>query len=398
MNFWLTLAMLPLLLAQQAPVRPYKDFTEAGSGFYGYGREVPDPEGLKSVRIGILAPEKDPEGLQLRTGVEIALEEANARGGYNQIPYEAMFRADDGPWGMAARQVVDLIYEDEVWAIVGGLDGNRTHLAELVVSKAWTPVISPVAADSSVDYANVPWVFRCAPSDTRQAEKLIDYARHRGHKSIVALTEMDRDSYTGYLRLRNSSVTRRQPLAAHFQFPTHTPEMIVSRLYGTPVDALVIWGSPASVTRLIRAVRSAGFTVPILAPATLATPEVAAGSEALGELIVAAPYDMAGENSRVSSFVEEFRRKTGTDPSPIALFSYDAACLLIRAIEKTGLNRIRIRDELTEMSHDGLTGSIQFNSLRANIADPVLMTLRDGKWIPAPVQATGRLDSPSTPE
>jgi branched-chain amino acid transport system substrate-binding protein len=384
MNLWFTLAVLPLFLAQQAPVQPYKDFTEAGSGFYGYGRNVPDPEGLESVRIGILAPEKDPEGLQMRVGVEIALEEANARGGYNQIPYEAVFRADDGPWGMAARQVVDLIYEDQVWAIVGGLDGNRTHLAELVVSKAWTPVISPVAADSSVDYANVPWVFRCAPSDTRQAEKLIDYARKKGHRHIVALTEMDRDSYTGYLRLRNSSITRQHPLAGHFQFPTHTPEMIVSRLYGISVDALIIWGSPASVTRLIRAVRSAGFEVPILAPATLATPEVAAVGEDLGEIVVAAPYDMASEDARVLRFGEEFRRKTGTDPSPTALFSYDAASLVVKAIERTGLNRIRIRDELVEMSHEGLTGSIRFNSLRANIADPVLMTLRDGKWVRAP--------------
>jgi branched-chain amino acid transport system substrate-binding protein len=398
MNFGVLAAILTLLLAQQAPVQPYKDFTEAGSGFYGYGREEPDPEGLESIRIGILAPEKDPEGLQMRIGVQVALDEANARGGYQQIPYEAVFRADDGPWGMAARQVVDLIYEDNVWAIIGGLDGNRTHLAELVVSKAWTPVISPVAADSSVDYANVPWVFRCAPSDTRQAEKLIDYARKRGHRHIVALTEMDRESYTGYLRLRNSSITRQQPLAAHFQFPTHTPEMIVSRLYGSPLDALVIWGSPASVTRLIAAVRSAGFDVPILAPATLATPGVAASRETMGELIVAAPYDMSLEDSRVRWFVEEFRRKTGLEPSPTALFSYDAACLVVKAIENSGLNRIRIRDELTEMDHDGLTGSIRFNSLRANVADPVLMTLRDGKWVKVPVGAKGTPETASVLE
>jgi ABC-type branched-subunit amino acid transport system substrate-binding protein len=67
-------------------------------------------------------------------------------------------------------------------------------------------------------------------------------------------------------------------------------------------------------------------------------------------------------------------------PSPIALYSYDAARLVIRAIETAGLNRMRIRDELTRISFDGLTGKIQFNSLRGNISEPVLMSLKDGRW------------------
>jgi hypothetical protein len=52
------LALLPDLSA------PYLDFSKAGAGFYGSGRELPEPEGLKSVRIGVLGPEKNSSGLQ----------------------------------------------------------------------------------------------------------------------------------------------------------------------------------------------------------------------------------------------------------------------------------------------------------------------------------------------
>jgi ABC-type branched-subunit amino acid transport system substrate-binding protein len=218
---WLLLATLPLV-AQEAR-KPYADFSNKGSGFYGAGREVPDPVDLKTVRIGVLAPEKNPEGLQLRNAVQMALDEANQRGGYRQIPYEMVFRADDGPWGVAAQRVVDLAYEDKVWTIIGGLDGQRTHVAELVVSKAWVPVVSPSATDTSVDYANVPWVFRCPPADSRQADLLIGYAQRQSYKRVVVLTEIEREGHTGFLRLQEKAGQRRFSFEAHYEYPTSNP-------------------------------------------------------------------------------------------------------------------------------------------------------------------------------
>jgi len=192
MRFWLIGLML---LPFQTSPQPYYDFAKAGAGFYGAGREDPDPEGLKSVRIGVLGPEKDPDGSELRVGAQVAIDEANRQGGYRgRIPYEMAFRADDGFWGVVASRVVDLAYEDRVWTIIGGLDGQRTHIAELVVAKAWVPVVSPWASDSSVDYANVPWVFRCAPADSSQVDALVEYLKKRGLKNIVALTEIEREA------------------------------------------------------------------------------------------------------------------------------------------------------------------------------------------------------------
>src|SRR3990172_7026386 len=138
---------------------PYLDFSRAGAGFYGSGREVPEPADVTSVRLGVLGPERSSEGMQMRAAIQMAVAEANARGGYRLklptpvapvekfatqpaervIPYEMLFRPDDGPWGAATSQVVKFAYEDKVWTIIGGLDGQRTHIAELVVAKAWVP-------------------------------------------------------------------------------------------------------------------------------------------------------------------------------------------------------------------------------------------------------------------
>jgi branched-chain amino acid transport system substrate-binding protein len=375
---WLILTVLPLIV--QGPQKPYFDFSKAGSGFYGPGRELPDPVGLTSVRIGVLGPAKDAEGLQMRTGVRMALEEMNRRGGYKGLPYEMVFRPDDGPWGMAAKQVVDLAYEDNVWAIIGGLDGQRTHIAELVVSKAWVPVVTPTASDTSIDYANVPWVFRCAPADSREAELLLDFVQKQGHKHVVALTEAQRDGHAGFLRLQETAGRKNIQLEAHLQFPTGSPEALVPLLQGIDSDVLIIWGSPGPSLTLLRAIRAAGIKTPVLGASSLASAEIAADSSWIGELVVAAPYDLSRHDPERLEFSARFKEITGVPPTPMALLSYDAALLVAKAVGVAGLNRMRIRDELAGMSYDGMAGKTEFNSLRGNIREPVILTFRNGRW------------------
>jgi branched-chain amino acid transport system substrate-binding protein len=375
---WLILMVLPLIA--QEPQKPYFDFSKAGSGFYGPGREVPDPVGLTSVRIGVLGPAKDAEGLQMRTGVRMALDEMNRSGGYKGIPYEMVFRPDDGPWGMAAKQVVDFAYEDNVWAIIGGLDGQRTHVAEMVVSKAWVPVVTPTASDISIDYANVPWVFRCAPADNSEAELLLDFVQKQGHKHVVVLTEAQRDGETGFRRLQEAAGHKNISIDAHWQFSTGNPEAVVASLAGVDSEAMILWGNPGSSLALLRAIRLAGIKTLVLGPSSLASMEIPADSSWIGELVVAAPYDLSRENAEARDFSARFKDLTGVDPTPIAFMSYDAARLVANTVARAGLNRMRIRDELARMSYDGLAGETQFNSLRGSIREPVILAFKNGRW------------------
>ncbi len=375
MGWWMLLAYLALQ-AQQ----PYFDFSKAGAGFNGPGRDLPDPTSLSSIRIGVLAPVKDPLGRQVQSGVALALEEANRAGGYRGVPFELLLRADDGPWGVAARQLVSLAYEDKVWTVIGGVDGNRTHIAELVASKAWVPVISPAASDSSVDYANVPWVFRCVPADSRQAALLLEYARRQGYKRIVALTEMERDAYAAFARLNEEARRERRPLAAHLQYPAGNPDAVLPQFREFQTDAVMVWGSGKSAIAMIKALRRAGARIPVLGPSTLAGPELTQAGD-IGEVVVAAPCDLLSDDAAMRRFAARFRARTGSDPSAVAMYAYDAARLTVHAILRTGLNRARIRDELAGASFQGITGKIEFNSLRGNTAAPVLLRWKDGRWV-----------------
>jgi ABC-type branched-subunit amino acid transport system substrate-binding protein len=194
------------------------------------------------------------------------------------------------------------------------------------------------------------------------------------------LTEAQRDGETGFKRLQEAAARKNIQVDAHWQFPSSSPEAVVPRLaeIDSP-DDLIVWGSPGPSIALLRAIRAAGIKIPVLGPSSLASVDPA-DSLWIGELVVAAPYDLSRESAEAREFSARFKDLTGMPPTPIALLSYDAALLVAKTIDLAGLNRMRIRDELARMSYDGLAGKTQFNSLRGNIREPVILTFKNGRW------------------
>jgi len=165
--------LLPLLVGagespgQERARPPYFDAGSRQSTYNGPGREDPEPAGLTEVRIGFFGP-NDPshaEGGGIWLGVNLALEEANAEGGYRGLPFRVIQGWADSPWSNGAGLVVRMAYVDRVWAIIGGIDGPSTHLAETVIAKAQLTLMSPGSTDKTVNLANVPWMFSAVPGD-----------------------------------------------------------------------------------------------------------------------------------------------------------------------------------------------------------------------------------------
>ena len=379
-------SILALALLALAPVRvlgsePYQDFSQKGVNFYGPGRELEAPDSLSAVRLGLTGPAEGRAGGQLRLGVELAVEEANAAGGYRGLPYEIIFRADDGPWGVVAQQVIALSQEDEVWAVIGSLDGERAHAAELVAAKLWVPVVTPAAGDLTIDYANVPWVFRLMPDDRSQADLLLRAAREPGWKRLALVSEGVRDARLASERIREAAGDLEEGLVLHVEYAPYASKEVIPRLLQADVDVLLVWGRTAGAVELIAGLRHQGMKLPILVPAGLVLPEVAALGDDMGVLFGAAPLDMEGDGELLREFLDRCRQESGAEPSHVAAYAYEATRMVIAAIERAGLNRARIRDEIAQMRFEGVSGQVSFNSLGGYQREPVLVELRAEKWV-----------------
>lgn len=369
---------------------PYRDLGTAGTAFADSVAPHISPDTLTAVRLGVLAPLTDPDGIAVLEGVSIALDEANARGGYHGLPYAVVARTTEGPWGITSRQGAALAYDDNVWAIIGGLDGQQAHLAELIAAKAWIPVITPWASDLTIDYANVPWVFRTAPDDGSQARLLWRYALGRGLSRIVVAVEGTREGFVAQQRLLDAARASHHPPALVLQYGPTAPEGQVPRIMNSGPEALVVWGPQGGALRLIRALRQSGCGVLALLPAVCATPEVLTQGEELGELVVAAPYDLSGTDAELDRFARAYLAGTGHGPRPSAVMAYDVARMVVAAIEEGGLNRASIRGALARGEFSGLTGAYRFSTLGGALRTPVLLRPHEGRWV--------RAELPSRPD
>jgi len=169
---------------------PYKRFFLEPNEYRGYGRHIPEPEHVDAVKIGFLGPieatvsvatggasHEEPLGRKMLQGAQLAIEHANARGGYrgSKTPYKLVIRNDNGLWGASGNEIVHLAYEEKVWAILGTIDGANSHIAIRVALKAEVPMMNTGDTDPTFIETAIPWVCRNITDDRQMSYLLADY-------------------------------------------------------------------------------------------------------------------------------------------------------------------------------------------------------------------------------
>jgi ABC-type branched-subunit amino acid transport system substrate-binding protein len=102
-----------------------------------------------------------------------------------------------------------------------------------------------------------------------------------------------------------------------------------------------------------------------------------AGSLAEG-IVTTCQYNPNSTDSKYLTFKANYSKKFNQEPDVFAAHAYDGMNILIKAIEKAGLNRALIRDVLTDMKtvngYEGVTGKLIFDGTWNNIR-PIYMAM-----------------------
>jgi branched-chain amino acid transport system substrate-binding protein len=279
-----------------------------------------------------------------------------------------------------------MVYVHNVWAIVGGIDGPSTHLAEQVVAKARLTLLSPVSTDRTANCANVPWMFSCLPQDHLQAPVLAEaIATEAGARPFVLVSAVDHDSHLFTVELTRHLVEYRLAPVYHYEFDPRKADTIelANRIAEAHADVLVLVAGAQPSAHLVRAVREECFAGRIFGGPCMGRRSFIkeAGNAADG---VVFPL-LYSSSAALKSFEGKFIWRFGQPPDYLAAHTYDAVNLLIAAIRKAGLNRPRICDAVRDLSAwRGVTGSIQWDPLGSNCRRVALGTIRNGHVEPVP--------------
>jgi len=371
----------------------------------GPGRNIPAPKNLTEVRIGFVGPisPRDPDhvfGMRMLHGAQLAVEQANARGGYGGKPFRLMLHDDYNNWqanavagnirptnpeiwGSAADVTVKMIYNDKDWAIFGSISSETTHIMLRVALKAEIPIVNSASTDPTIPETSVPWYFTDLQDDRVQCYTLARRIyTELGLKRVAILRINNRYGRMGVPKFRDASRRLGHPVVIEQKFMAGDTDFSreLRNIQDSRADAIVLWTNEAPAAMILKQMRAMGMKQRVFGSYRTLGPDLLAKAGPAAEGFEAVfPYDPTRKDPRWLQFNRDFEARFHEKPEQFASLAYDAVNLLLDSICKAGLNRVRIQDALDHIrEYDGVTGHMVFDPNAKNVAPMYIGTVHDG--------------------
>jgi len=324
------------------------------------------------IKIGLVAPF---EGVYRDVGydalyaVKLALRERNEMGGVEGYMVELVALDDSADPDQAPGQASELVLDPLVMGAIGHFDDQTTLAASSVYQEGGIALIAPVATAEGLE--NYPSVFQLGASEEALGRAAALFAwQELGARRLAVLGQ-------------GNALTQAFAVAAQDLGATVLSYQDVEHLEkGGRFDLLFLGGGSWEGATLLLRLRGAGIEAPLMGG--FDSPQFArwAGEAAEGTLY--ATSAILVDDPR---FLAEYRELTGVDPGPQATLAYDAANLLLAALERAIENNGRPTREgvlaaLRGQVYQGLTGSITFNEKGERIDPPIEIYMIDESGYP----------------
>ncbi len=382
-------------------MQPYAKFGEkSGEPYYEYytklveynggARDLPTVKAadVDEVRIGFLGPiENHPEqplGKMMLHGVQLAIEEANKSGGYGGKPFKLMIHNDQAVWGASSNEIVKMAYDDKVWAMLGSISADSTHIALRVTLKTEVPIVNGSSTDPTIPETIIPWYLSTIQDDRVQCYTLARRIyTELGLQRIALLRVNSRYGRFGVGKFKDVSRRLGHPVVIEQKWmPGDMDFRRQLRIINeSRADGIVIWGDAKEAATVLKQMRSMGMKQRVFGSYRTIEPGfLEAAGEAAEGFEAVYPYDPNRDAPAWMAFREKFSKKFGYEPEAFASLGYDTMNILLQAICKAGLNRGKIRDALTGVeTYKGVTGDMVFDPNCKNIVPLYLGTVKGGK-------------------
>jgi branched-chain amino acid transport system substrate-binding protein len=369
-------------------------FTLAGCGPSGSGGG-----GGAEVRIGHVGPltggiahlGKDNEN-----GARLAVEEANAaKIKIDGKEVKFVFVAeDDQADPKVGATVAQKLVDAKVAGVVGHLNSGTSIPASPIYSQAGIPVISGSATNPKLTEQGFKTQFRVVGRDDQQGPAIASYLADNNKPKTVAVI----DDATAYGEGIANEVEKTLKAAKITVLPrekgtdkTTDWKAILTKLRGRNPDAVFYGGMDATGGPLMKQGRELGIKAVFAFGDGACTDEMAklAGESAEGLLCSQAGIPVAAADKK---FLDAYKKKFNADPILYSPFTYDAANMLIQAMQKANSSDPKkYLPELAKLDFKGVTGKIAFDSKGdRKDAEMTIFTMQGGKIVPIAVIKGGK--------
>ena len=341
--------------------------------------------------IEILSGPSAAYGISIRAGLELALDEINAKG---VLGRKVALTIEDsaGNKDQAINAARKLIGRDKVIAIIGPTLSNEMFAVGPVVNERKIPIIG--TSTTAVGITEIgPYVFRTSLPETDVIPVTLAAAKARGVKTIALMyANDDAFSKSGYDTMKATAEKAGLQIIAIESFSSKDSDMSaqLTKIRGLKPDAIGISALVEPVSSVLLQARTLGF-----GKETLFVGGNGSNSPKLGEIagaaadgmLVGSPWFVGKPDETNQTFVTKFRARYSKDPDQFAAQAYDCLYILTDAITRAGAAEPeKVRDALLTTKHNGVMGPFTFTAGRdpASTEGVVVLAMQGGKFGVAP--------------
>lgn len=325
-----------------------------------------------TIRIGAAGPWHTGYGGNNKKGIDLAIEEINAAGGVDGQRVELVAQNDSANGERASGIADEFIKDHGILAVVGHVNSGTMVSAARVYDGKLAAVATTASSPELSGISS--WTFRVIPSDSVNAIGIAQWAQATGHKRAVIYYENDsygRGLTDSFRRNFKGEIITYDPIASG----DANVEPYVAFVQRTKPDLVFVAGTDASGAALLREARKQQVQADFLG-ADGWTPLVK--EPAAEGALVGAPFSERDPRPETQTFVNAFQAKYHELPDGNAALAYDATKLIVEAIRASHArsvgDRKKVRDQLANMTYNGVTGSIKFGSNGDPADKKVIMT------------------------
>ncbi len=339
-------------------------------------------------------------GENVKAGVTLKVEEINSKGGINGKQIEVEWMDEQCAPREAATVATRIAQDKDIVGVVGHLCSSA-HLAAMpTYTRHGIPVVAPTTtavsiSEQSKDRSGKTWAFRVVYRDDYQGEFLAQYVDEVLELENIAVFYENNDYGIG---LKNAFVEK----AGELDLNIVGEEAYVSgasdfnpqltKLRGKNPDGLFISGYYPEGALIAGQADSLGMKVAKFGADGFDNEDyIKLAGDAANNTYLTVPFLPEVAEGDAKQFLQEYRERFGRKVDWMSANAYDAAGVLLQAIDQAGADREKIREYLVsidspENAYNGITGATYFNDVGDTPKPAYVKMVKDGEFVAAPVQ------------
>jgi len=328
------------------------------------------PTAKEPIVFGMVAPmtgDAADYGVQLETGVRLAIEEINAAGGIAGRPVELVVcddRCDPYEASMCAQKMVA---DPRIFAIIGHVCSSCTLAGAPIYEKAGLTVMTVSSTNPVITKKGWKHVFRTIAHDGMQGPLMAQFSVQELGAKRLAIMYASHDYGKGLLDATLPEIPKlgAEAVAVETYVPGVDKDFSaqLTKIAQAKPEALLLLTDYAEGGMITKQRVAAGLgNVPVVASAGNQHEQfIQLGGEAAEGAYVMVYFDPEKPDPKTQEFVKKYLAKYGGKmPSEQAGYGYEAPYIYKQAIEM-GATKGTLHEYMHKVEYDGLTGLTKFD-------------------------------------